>query len=86
MDTFGIPGTRAYADHPLWRTDPRTAVFPERLLNARQVGYAGPPGRKATEAMSKYIMVDMFAKAIQGMRPEDAVARAAAEMTKIYST
>jgi multiple sugar transport system substrate-binding protein len=85
MDTFGIPATRAYADHPLWRKDPRTAVFPETLLNARQVGYAGPPGRKATEALSKYIMVDMFAKAIQGMRPEDAVAWAAAEMTKIYS-
>jgi len=47
---------------------------------------AGPPGRKATEALSKYIMVDMFARAIQGMRPEDAVAWAAAEMTKICST
>jgi len=31
-------------------------------------------------------MVDMFARAIQGMRPEDAVAWAAAEMTKICST
>ncbi len=57
-----------------------------RLLSARQVGYAGPPGRKATEALSKYVMVDMFAKTIQGMRPEDAVAWAASEMTKIYST
>jgi len=33
MDTFGIPATRAYANHPLWRKDPKTAVF--RLLNAR---------------------------------------------------
>jgi len=86
MDTFGIPATRAYGDHPLWKKDPKTAVFPETLLSARQVGYAGPPGRKATEALSKYVMVDMFAKAIQGMRPEDAVAWAASEMTKIYST
>jgi multiple sugar transport system substrate-binding protein len=85
MDTFGIPATRAYADHPLWRKDPRTAVFPEMLRHARQVGHAGPPGRKATEVLSKYIIVDMFAKAIQGMRPEDAVAWAAAELTKIYT-
>jgi multiple sugar transport system substrate-binding protein len=84
MDTFGIPGTRAYRDHALWKKDPRTAVFPETLPAARQVGHAGPPGRKATEALSKYIIVDMFAKSIQGMKPEDAVAWATAELRKIY--
>jgi multiple sugar transport system substrate-binding protein len=86
MDTFGIPGTKAYGDHPLWKKDPKTAVFPETLPNARQVGYAGLAGRKATEALSKYIIVDMFAKAIQGMKPEDAVAWASAELTKIYAS
>src|SRR5438132_999979 len=35
MDTFGIPATRAYGDHPLWKKDPKTAVFPETLPNAR---------------------------------------------------
>jgi multiple sugar transport system substrate-binding protein len=84
MDTFGIPGTRAYRDHPLWKKDPKTAVFPETLQYARPVGYAGPPDRRATEALSKYILVDMFAKSIQGMRPEDAVAWAAGELKKIY--
>ena len=84
MDTFGIPGTKGYVDHPLWKKDPRTAVFPETLPHARQVGYAGPAGRKATEVLSKYIIVDMFAKAIQGMKPEDAVAWAAGELRKIY--
>ena len=62
MDTFGIPGTKGYRDHPLWKKDPKTAVFRETLQSARQVGYAGPPGRKATEALSKYILVDMFAR------------------------
>jgi multiple sugar transport system substrate-binding protein len=84
MDTFGIPGTRVYRDHPLWRKDPKTAVFPETLASARQVGYPGPPDRRATEALSKYILVDMFAKSIQGMRPEDAVAWASGELKKIY--
>jgi multiple sugar transport system substrate-binding protein len=84
MDTFGIPGTRAYRDHPLWKKDPKTAVFPETLQYARTVGHAGPPDRRATETLSKFILVDMFAKSIQGMRPEDAVAWAAGEIKKIY--
>ena len=86
MDTFGIPGTKVYRDHPLWKKDPKTAVFPETLQYARQVGYAGPAGRKATEALSKYIFVDMFAKHVQGMRAEDAVAWATGELKKIYAS
>lgn len=74
-----------YRDHALWKKDPKTAVFPDTLQYARQVGFAGPPGRKATEALSKYILVDMFAKSIQGMKPEDAVAWASGEMRKIYA-
>jgi multiple sugar transport system substrate-binding protein len=85
MDTFGIPGTRSYRDHALWKKDPKTAVFPETLQYARQVGHAGPAGRRATEVLSKYIFVDMYAKAIQGLRAEDAVAWAAGELKKIYA-
>jgi multiple sugar transport system substrate-binding protein len=36
------------------------------------------------EDPGQYIIVDMFAKAIQGMKPEDAVAWATAELKKIY--
>ena len=85
MDTFGIPGTKAYFDHALWTKDPKTTVFRETLLSARQVGHAGPPGRKATEALSKYIIVDMFARSLQGAAPEDAVKWAAGELRKIYA-
>src|SRR5688572_20237502 len=84
MDTFGIPGTRVYRDHPLWKKDAKTAVFPETLQYARTPGHAGPPDRRATETLTKFILVDMFAKSIQGMRPEDAVAWAAGEIRKIY--
>ena len=85
MDTFGIPGTKGYRDHALWKKDPRTAVFPETLAVRATGRLGGPPGRRATEALSKYIIVDMFAKSIQGMEPEDAVAWAASEMKKIYA-
>ena len=84
MGTFGIPATKAYFDHALWTKDPKTTVFRETLQSARQVGHAGPPGRKATETLSKFIIVDMFARSLQGMAPEDAVKWAAAELRKIY--
>ena len=50
----------------------------------RIFGYAGPATAKATEAFQKYIIIDMFAKAAQGMKPEDAVKWAEGEMRKIY--
>ena len=60
------PGTKVYFDHPVWTKDPKTTVFRETLQSARQVGHAGPAGRKATEALSKYVLVDMFARSLRG--------------------
>ena len=56
----------------------------ETPQSVRQVGHAGPPGRMATEALSKDIIVDMFAHRLQGVAPEDAVKCAAVELRKIY--
>ena len=63
MDTFGIPGTQVYRRQPaVDEGSRRPRCSRETLQSARQVGHAGPPGRKATEALSKYILVDMFAR------------------------
>jgi multiple sugar transport system substrate-binding protein len=35
--------------------------------------------------VTKYVIVDMYAKAIQGMAPEDAVKWAHDELVKIYT-
>jgi multiple sugar transport system substrate-binding protein len=48
------------------------------------IGHAGPSNAKATEVYSKYIITDIFAKAVQGMSPEDAVKWGEAELKKIY--
>lgn len=50
----------------------------------RSAGYAGPSGRSVAEAATKYIIVDMYAKAVQGMAPEDPVKRAQEQLVKIY--
>ena len=71
----------------MWNDDPvmlpfkRFAKRPRRALRrlpARQ--------RKAAEALTKYIIIDMYAKAVQGMTAEDAVKWAEAELKKIYVT
>ena len=46
--------------------------------------HAGPAGPKAAEVLSKYIIVDMYAKAVQGMPAEDAVKWADGEVRKVY--
>jgi multiple sugar transport system substrate-binding protein len=58
----------------------RTAVF-----SGRFAGYAGPSNRPAAEAISKYLIVDMYSKAAQGMPAEEAVKWAHGELTKIYA-
>ena len=39
----------------------------------RAADYAGPANRAAAEVVTKYIITDMYAKAVQGTPAEDAV-------------
>jgi multiple sugar transport system substrate-binding protein len=69
----------------MWNSlDGPLKMFRTGARNTRLFGYAGPSTAKATEAFSKYIVTDMYAKAVQGMKPEDAVHWAEGELKKIY--
>jgi multiple sugar transport system substrate-binding protein len=59
-------------------------VFKNFAPKARAIGWPGPPDQKAGLAWSKYVLVDMFAKALQGDSPESAVAWAEGEYRQIY--
>src|SRR5258705_1548625 len=65
--------TMGWEEDPVWDVDPVMRPFRDLPRTGRLVGYAGAPNRKAAEVVTKYIIVDMYAKAIQGMAPEDAV-------------
>ena len=56
-----------WEDHPVWKVDPVMAPFRTAAESGRFAGYAGPAGRAAAEAISKFIIVDMYAKAVQGI-------------------
>src|SRR4051794_18656214 len=77
--------TKVWEDHEVWKADPVMAAFKKIPVTGRLVGYAGPPNQKAAEERTKYIIVDMYAKAIKGMAPEEAVKWAHDELVKIYA-
>src|SRR5712672_768326 len=77
--------TKVWENDPVWKADPVLTPFKDIPTGGRLEGYAGPPNRKAAEVRTKYIIVDMYAKAIQGMVPEDAVKGAHDELVKIYA-
>lgn len=84
---YSVAATTAWEKHPMWdRVDRPLKIFQTAARNTRIFGHAGPSTGKATEAFSKYIVVDMYAKAVQGMSAEDAVRWAEAELKKIYET
>ena len=82
---FTSGATIGWEEDPVWDVDPILRPFRDLPRIGRLVGYAGPPNRKAAEVVTKYIIVDMYAKAIQGMPAEDAVKWAHDELVKIYS-
>ena len=65
--------TKVWEDHPVWNVDPILAPFKKIPVTGRLAGYAGSPNQKAAEVQTKYIIVDMYAKAVQGMKAADAV-------------
>lgn len=76
--------TKSQEKHPCWNKDPKMALFKD-VSYFRWPGYPGPPSAAAAEAMSKYIIVDMYVKAIQGMEPKRAVEWAETELKAVYA-
>jgi multiple sugar transport system substrate-binding protein len=82
---YSVASTTAWEKHAMWnKIDKPLQMFRTAARETRIFGHAGPSTGKATEAFSKYIVVDMFAKAAQGMKAEDAVKWAEGELKKIY--
>ena len=77
--------TLMWEEDKVWEADPVLLPFRDLPRKGRLMGYAGPPGRASAEAQTKYIIVDMYAKAVQGTAPEDTVKWAHEELVKIYT-
>jgi len=82
---YSTPPTEQWEKHKMWEEDPVMAPFKIAGRFGLSPGYAGAPNRKSAEVLTKYIITDMYAKAVQGMSPEEAVKWAAGEVRQIYS-
>jgi multiple sugar transport system substrate-binding protein len=81
---FATPCTAVWEEHKLWGEDPVMTPYKVAARLSLAPGHEGPPTAKAAEVLSKYIIVDMYAKAVQGMPAEDAVKWAETELKKVY--
>ena len=82
---YSVGATKKWEEHPMWgKIDKQLQVFRQAARKTFAFGHPGPATGKATEAYTKYIIVDMYAKAVQGMKAEDAVKWAETELKKIY--
>ncbi|PYN08778.1 MAG: sugar ABC transporter substrate-binding protein [Candidatus Rokuibacteriota bacterium] len=82
---YSVGSTKVWEEHPMWgQIDKPLQVFRQAVRKTFAFGHPGPASAKATEAYTKYIIVDMYAKAAQGMKAEEAVKWAETELKKIY--
>jgi len=81
---FATPPTPEWEKHKVWGEDPVMEPYKVAGRLARTPGFAGPANAKAAEVLSKYIVTDMYAKAVQGMPAEEAVKWAEGELKKVY--
>jgi multiple sugar transport system substrate-binding protein len=79
------PGDRL-EQSKMWDSLPK-ALAPFRTAGkiARALGYAAGPSPKVQESFSKYIVVNMFARAVQGTSAEESVKQAEVEMKQIFA-
>jgi multiple sugar transport system substrate-binding protein len=83
---FATPCTAKWETDKLWDVDPVMTPYKVAARLGQAIGNAGAPNAKAQEVLSKYIITDMYAKAVQGMPAEDAVKWAESELKKVYGT
>jgi multiple sugar transport system substrate-binding protein len=81
---YSVGATTVWENDPLWKKDPIMMPFRTAARSGHFPGYAGPADRHAAEVLSKYIIIDMYAKAVQGMPAKDAVKWAQGEVAAVH--
>lgn len=76
---------KAFADNPVWTSEPNHAPYAKASETLQPNGYAGPLGPASAAVMADYVLVDMFAEAATGQRtPEEAAKRAEQRIARAY--
>jgi multiple sugar transport system substrate-binding protein len=81
---YSLGAGKTWSEHEMWGKDPRITVYRDMAKYGRLFGWPGPYNRLASEVQAKYIIIDLFAKAVQGETPQSAVAWAEKELKNVY--
>jgi multiple sugar transport system substrate-binding protein len=81
---YGLGATPDWEKHPFWDQDKAVAPFKENAKYGRNFGWPGPFGRGASEVQAKYIIVDMYARAVQGQTADQTIAQAEQDLKQVY--
>ncbi len=81
---YGLGGTPDWEKDPMWDADPTLAAFRSQAKYGRTFGWAGAFNRASSEVQAKYLIVDMFANAVQGKTVEETIAQTEKEMKLVY--
>ena len=63
---YSLGSGQRWGSLEMWGRDPRLAIFRDSAKFERLHGWPGPCNRAAGEVFAKHILVDMFAKAVNG--------------------
>ena len=79
------PALKAHADHPVWRDDPKLAVFRDQMDTPYYDAYAGPSNDAANETFEDWVAVAMFARAVTGEASTDETIRLATRAARRHA-
>ena len=82
---FIAQSLKAFADNPIWRSDPKIAPFGRAPTNTRSISWPRTPDQASASVLANFVLVDMFASAVSGARtPKDAMDQAQRQAERIY--
>ncbi len=82
---YCAPALKAFANHPIFKSDKVYEPYARASETLRVNGYAGQLGYASAAVMADYIMVNMVAEAATGQRtPEEAMKRAEQRANRYY--
>jgi multiple sugar transport system substrate-binding protein len=81
---FYTPATTGWENDPVWKKDPVMAPYAVAGKLGLTPGHPGEPNAKAAEALTKYLIGNMFAAAIKGQAAEEAVKACEGQLKAIY--
>jgi len=74
----------AYANNPIWTSDPKHTPYRDAVKNMRPAGFEGRLGYASAGVLADFIMVDMVAEAASGAKSPKAAAESAQKRAERY--